>query len=395
MSGLGLLLVGAALAGPAPPAVPLPTKRLQLQWENDALGGSDRFYTNGLRFSWDQAVLDETRARRLTPRPLRRLDPTAMFGVSVFQTIFTPAELDPDDPERWRAEEFPRDRPYGGWLAVDLRYGLATQTLTGQRGHLQFHLQGGPVGDWAAPGQVQTGWHRLLRAATGKDTPPDAIGWDLPSEPDTTDGEGLRVANTVGLNTAVQLGLSHPWSGKRGVRWGELGSTVRLEAGNVLVRGSVVVPMRAGWLPPVLVSPHGPALPGLPSDIPSLWQRRRAVRDGVDTLSDGSAAAATAPQTPWRWGVYGELSPGFTAIAYDRMLDNRMFQADSPAAERRSWRLELPVGAVLWFRRFQLRYDHVARTNELVDPPSGPDRRGPARSGHVQRFGRATVDIWW
>jgi hypothetical protein len=82
-------------------------------------------------------------------------------------------------------------------------------------------------------------------------------------------------------------------------------------------------------------------------------------------------------------------------VAFNRMHRNRMLRNDSPAAVRRPWGTERPVGAVLWFRRFQLRYDHVARTNELVDPPSGPDRRGPARPGHVQRFGRVTVDIWW
>lgn len=403
MSGLGLLLVG--LAGPrtAHAEEPLPDTRVQFQWENDRFGGSDRFYTNGLRLSWDQAVLDPERSRQLTPDWLRGLGFTPMVGLSVFQTIFTPAELDPADPERWRAEEFPRDRPYAGWLSLDLRYGLATQTTEGQRLHVLLHLQFGPIGDCAGPGQVQTSWHRLLRSATGKDTPPDAIGWDIPSEPDTTDGEGLRIANTWGVNTAAQVGLSHPLSGKRGVRWGEVGTTLRLEAGNVYVRGTAVVPLRTGLLPPVLVSPHGPSLPVQTGGIPSLWGLRRAFRDGVsDTPTETPATETPATETPaakagsaGRWGAYAELAPSITGIAYDRMLDNRMFQDDSPAAVRRPWRAELPVGGVLWFRQVQVRYDQVVRTNELVDPPTGPDRKGPARPGRIQMFGRVSLDVWW
>jgi hypothetical protein len=135
-----------------------------------------------------------------------------------------------------------------------------------------------------------------------------------------------------------------------------------------------------------------------PGGIPSLRGLRRALQDGVSNTATEKPAPetpVTAARSASRCGAYVELAPSITGIAYDRLLDNRMFQDDRPAAVRRPWRAELPIGGVLWFRHAQLRYDQVARTNELVDPPSGPDRKGPARPGRIQMFGRVSVDVWW
>jgi lipid A 3-O-deacylase len=100
-----------ATVPPPPPPPPDPRGTLSLSVENDSLGGSDRYYTNGLQLAWRSASA-------ALPAPLagldRRLDwllgPGALrWGLALGHSIYTPADTARRNPD-------PDDRPYAGHL---------------------------------------------------------------------------------------------------------------------------------------------------------------------------------------------------------------------------------------------------------------------------------------
>nr|WP_240790044.1 lipid A deacylase LpxR family protein [Roseomonas sp. HF4] len=136
--------------------------------ENDVLGGTDRYYTNGLQIAWRSPSAD-------LPAPLawlnRQLDflqgPGELrWGLALGQSIFTPQDTALYDPD-------PTDRPYAGYL-----YGALSLSRVTAMSLSVLEIQAGIVGPSAGGKFVQNGWHSVIGVAPSN-------GWDhqLSDEP--------------------------------------------------------------------------------------------------------------------------------------------------------------------------------------------------------------------
>ncbi len=133
--------------------------------ENDAVAGTDRYYTSGLRIGW-------TSPTGVLPDPVAALghavwgDGTQRIAIDISQSIFTPSNTQISPPD-------PTDRPYAGELTGNFSL---IQDSERTRSVLGFDL--GLVGQGALGEQVQNGFHRLIGQTTNK-------GWgaQVPNEP--------------------------------------------------------------------------------------------------------------------------------------------------------------------------------------------------------------------
>lgn len=167
---LGLFAV-SLLANPSAHAAPAPQPGAvwTIQGENDAItttgGGSDRFYTNGLRLGWTsgtdgvpEAVADA--ARTVWGDGITRIS----FNIS--HQIYTPADIRRVIPD-------PRDRPLAAYLAGT--FSVLHDTAQSRN---VVAITVGLTGPAALGRTVQNGWHELIRIPVNN-------GWDsqLPNEP--------------------------------------------------------------------------------------------------------------------------------------------------------------------------------------------------------------------
>lgn len=143
---------------------------LSFYYENDLFYDTDRYYTNGTKFSWISPNLSETFARAAeTPGWLRPVVRQLPFvnepGIhknivfSIGQNLYTPTDIVATEPQF-------DDRPYAAWLYLGV--GLHNQT---ERWLDTIELNLGVVGPWALGEQTQNFVHR----ARGLQT---AEGWD-------------------------------------------------------------------------------------------------------------------------------------------------------------------------------------------------------------------------
>lgn len=166
-AALAAIAAPARAQAPAPPP-PDPAGTLSLSIENDMLGGTDRYYTNGLQIAWRSPSAD-------LPAPLAWLDRqldflqgpgTLRWGLALGHSIFTPEATQARIPD-------PTDRPYAGYLygAVSLSRLTATSLSV-------LEIQAGLVGPSAGGKFVQNGWHSVIGVSPAR-------GWDyqLDDEP--------------------------------------------------------------------------------------------------------------------------------------------------------------------------------------------------------------------
>jgi hypothetical protein len=156
----------AAAVAPALAASPSdPSSILSIQVENDALTGTDRNYTSGVRLGW-------TSPTGAVPTPLAALghgllgDGQQRVALGLTQSLFTPADTQIAPPD-------PRDRPYAGILLAD---GALIQDTDASRTVLDLGL--GVIGPAAQGSEVQDGFHTLIGDRTNR-------GWgsQLPNQP--------------------------------------------------------------------------------------------------------------------------------------------------------------------------------------------------------------------
>ena len=161
LAGLVLILIlsdGSAVSGEEPQK----KGSFNIHFENDVLGtdASDRHYTNGLLLSyqtgenrvWDW--LDGWARRHYFPAPDVRLH----AGLAVGHNLYTPEDIS-------TTELVTDDRPYAGWLHVDL--GLVGQTDDVLR---TMQLSFGLVGPAAQGEQFQKWIHQVIDS-------PEPMGW--------------------------------------------------------------------------------------------------------------------------------------------------------------------------------------------------------------------------
>jgi lipid A 3-O-deacylase len=164
---------------------------LNLNWENDAIRGSDRHYTQGSRITyWSADQTTPTWARRASETvPALGFDSDALkLGFELGHEIYTPENLN-------RSEVIRDDRPYAGWL-----YGSASLQRRGfGRINLptieEFRLDLGIIGPESQAEQTQKVWH-------GR----DPRGWDHQLETET--GFAFRYNRTHLLRARLSDGWS-------------------------------------------------------------------------------------------------------------------------------------------------------------------------------------------
>ncbi len=157
-------------ASPAIAASPAPTGGTwTLQAENDSIsttpGGSDKFYSSGLRMGWTSGPGDVPQFAADLARWVWG-DGTTRISLNLTHQIYTPADTE-------RAIPDPDDRPLAGYLAAT--FGIL-QDKAQSRSVLALTV--GTIGPSSLGRQVQNEFHNLLRIRINN-------GWNgqLPDEP--------------------------------------------------------------------------------------------------------------------------------------------------------------------------------------------------------------------
>ena len=163
----GLMLVTAAHANAAGPADP--TSIWTIQGENDSIsttpGGSDKFYTSGLRLGWSSGTgAVPTAAAQLATTVWG--DGTTRVSFNLSQQIYSPTNTA-------RLRPNPRDRPVAAYLA-----GTFAILHDGQNTRSVLAMTVGIIGPSALGRQVQNGFHNLIRTREN-----NGWGGQLPDEP--------------------------------------------------------------------------------------------------------------------------------------------------------------------------------------------------------------------
>jgi hypothetical protein len=312
------LLVMVLLSGATPAAAaetgyrePDHASILSFQWENDVFSGrgTDRHYTNGLRFSLlrgdDQVpgwLLGLSRALPWFPR-----GGYVRGSWSLGQNLYTPSDISSPDP-------IPGDRPYAAWLYLG-------RGLVLENGRVVdiMELSLGVVGPAALGEPMQKGIHEII------DSPPPR-GWEhqLPGEPTV---QAIWQRKWRRIHERAERGLGVDLMPHLG---GALGNVFVYGAAGGTVRFGVDLPSDYG--PPRIQ----PALPGSEFFVP----RRRL-------------------------SAYLFLGGEGRAVLRNLFLDGSTFHS-SPSVDRRWLVADLQAGAALQTAGVRLAYTYVVRTEEFV-----------------------------
>ena len=292
LGGATLLMAPAAHAQSAAPLNVDQHSIWTIQGENDSVsttpGGSDKYYTSGLRLGW-------TSGANQVPDAVTRLgatfwgDGVTRVSFDLTQQIFTPNNI-------FLLHPVPTDRPVAAYLAGTFSL---WQDTTNARSMLALSL--GVIGPGAFGRQVQNGFHELIGDRINQ-------GWgsQLPGEP------------------AVEMLAGRTWrvglADVAGLEFDTL-PTVTASVGTVRDDLQSGVVLRAGQ--------------GLESDF------------GVARITPGmSGGDAFSAQTAVPWYIFAGASG--QVVARDAFLDGDIWHRS--ASVQRNWLLgEMEVGvAIIW-----------------------------------------------
>lgn len=274
--------------------------------ENDKFAGSDRDYTNGIRFSWLSSeenmpgwVQQVAGALPLASNGKKRL------SVAAGQSMFAP-----DDTSR----RFPitTDRPYAGWL-----YGSVGMVSDTGKTLDNVMLTLGVVGPLSYAEQTQKLFHRIA----GK---PEPMGWDtqLKNEPGVVLTYERKWRGMVELSP---FGLGIDFTPHLGVN-----------LGNVNTDAAAGATFRIGYDLPADYGPPRirPSLPG---------------SDFFEPVKELSGYLFTTVEE--------------RAVAHNIFLDGNTFR-DSPSVDKKYLVSSLQVGAALTYGETRISYTQVFMTRE-------------------------------
>jgi lipid A 3-O-deacylase len=281
--------------------------------ENDVVGDTDRFYTNGFQFTWRAPSTNPPRwitSIGRTVSPLLSNQSAWRWGLAFGQSIFTPEDTARENPD-------PNDRPYAGWL-----YGDFTITASTRNSYGSLELQAGVVGPSALGEQVQNTTHDILGVAK-------AQGWDYQLE----DEPGVNLIFSRLWRYNALLDPETP----RGLAVGIVPS-VNASLGNVQTYADIGMMVRIGRN---LYADFGPP------------RIRPAIAGSAYVQPDGY------------WGGY--LFAGVTgrAVAYNIFLDGNTFK-ESRSVDKNVLVGDASLGGALLLPWGRLSYVHTFRTEEFV-----------------------------
>ena len=300
------------------------------RFENDLFADSDRFYTNGIKFSWispefrwfhDHPYLDEspflkkisdTISSRL---PYHDKERQRHIAFSIGQKIYTPQDI-------VRYDLIPDDRPYGGWLYASAAFHTKTRTRLDT-----FEIQAGFTGEFSLAEQAQDFVHSVRDIDK-------ANGWD--NQIETEPGLNLIYDRKYRFFSRDNLGKRF---GVDGIIHGGVA------VGNIFSHINSGLEVRFGWNLP---SDFGTALirPAGDTNAPADRNDPR-YKSGLDGLSFHIFAATS--------GRY---------VLRDIFLDGNTF-SDSHEIDKERWVGDFVIGGSLTFEGIKLSYSQVLRTREF------------------------------
>ena len=312
----GCLGLGLSASGADAETLPVSNLRgpaLTLTEENDWIAGTDRHYTQGLRFTYLGSEHREPGWLKDFPSGAFHVQ-TWRWGGELGQAIYTPEDLKASIP-------LPDDRPYAGWLyggVILQRRGATPESAIPVLENIRLQL--GVVGPGSLAKEEQNAAHFV--GGFGQ-----AEGWhnQLGNEP----GFALKYQRAWRLAP----GTPREWTADFIPHAG--GSL-----GNVDTSARVGATLRAGW--------H------LPDDFGVQTIDSLGVTDGGRTSAEGR-----------RRGFYFFGRVEERAVARNEFLDGSMFRRNSPQVDRRPFVCELQGGAVLVLGRLDVALVLVYRTKEF------------------------------
>ena len=309
----------AAQVPDAPPpgaAAPLAGWSFTFNYENDLLGGSDRFYTSGLQIAARSPSRD-------LPGPLRWLDQRldalgwpgqVRWGFGIGHQIYTPRDTLTPNPD-------PRDRPYAAFL-----YGALVLQRQEANALSTFELQAGVVGPSALGEFIQNNTHDLIRDYS-------ANGWDRQLKDEPAVNLVFERVQRIGLGGVAGNGL-------------DILPSFGVSLGNVATHATAGATLRLGQ--------------GLDADFGPPRIRPALVGSAfLDPPSDGA-----------RLGWYLFASAQGRAVARDIFLDGSTFR-DSPSVDRRLLVGDVAAGFVVHWRGLRFSYTQAWRSEEFYGQRGG------------------------
>lgn len=283
----------------------------QLLWENDTFAGSDRYYTNGIKFGGAVSVPEKILAPFKLPADaafrLVRGESATFAGLFFGQNIYTPRLIGVTQPQ-------PFDRPWAGWTYL----GTVLQTV-GERELHTIEFDVGMIGAASLAGDTQTRIHDLAGA-------PEPRGW----------------SNQLRNEPAFLIAYLHKQ------RYG----TDRLDflphAGVTL--GTVQTLARAGGM---------------------VRLGRNMTGFGPDRIDPGAAllqnARRASDQARAHWEYYAFAGADLRYVVHNVFLDGSLFRG-GPGVARLDTVYDLSAGLSVRWGTFRLTLSRIHRSDEFSTP---------------------------
>lgn len=320
-------LLGPLLAPAEETSVPTATARdagtFTLYFENDYFGGTDRHYTNGVKFSWlfaDLTSWGQTGWRKTLIETLpfiNRPDGQKNFGFALGQNIYTPQDQDAFVPD-------PADRPYAGWSYLELSFISKTERLADT-----VSLQIGMIGRHSYAQDAQRVIHEWIN-----DSRPN--GWEH------------QLHDEVGVNVIFERKWRLYGRALNDVLGIDLVPHAGVSLGNVQTYANAGGTLRLGF--------------NLPSDFGV--QLIRPGGGGNSPIDDRDPRVA--PDRSWSFFLLAAVDG--RAVARDIFLDGNTFK-DGPSVDKKSLVADFSYGVGFIAGRWQLTFTQVYRTREFEGQP--------------------------
>ena len=300
---------------------PSQLQTLQIFFENDLFGDTDKYYTNAVQFTWLskdlKQVQDDVRLPEWTISLVKLLPfsetPGSLHNVAILfgQHIYTPADI--------QAKTLIKDdRPYAGFLYTGLALHSKTDTVLDT---LEAVI--GIVGPWAFAECSQNTVHELRSIDTAK-------GWDhqLDNEP------------------ALRLSWQRKWRVYQDqiahLLDYDLITNAGLTLGNVQISTGFGAEFRLGYKIPL----------DFGSDV---------IRPGAGVSTPAAAKSKTDTDS---LGFHWFAGTQVEAVAHNIFLDGNTF-TDSPDVDKENLVLSLSSGLAINFSQYKLTYRHLYKTREF------------------------------
>ncbi len=316
-----LAFVSGAARTAEPVMSPPPGSELQLFIENDFLSGTDRYYTNGIKFGIGASgtplgELLKLPADGLLGRITSFDGSVPHFGLFLGQNMYTPRDITIAAPQ-------PNDRPWAAWLYL----GGVAQVAHGDKLHT-VEVDVGVTGPAALGDPVQSNWHKLFGFEQPK-------GWvtQAPSEPAFMVSylQKRRYGSANGIQVVPHAGV-----------------TV----------GTVLTLARAGGIVRI-----GSNMTGFGQD---------TIEPGGAMLQNTRTRKPCPDWQPCEWFAF--IGVDYRAVAYNTFLDGPVFH-DGPSVNRHTGVHDFTAGVSMRLGVLRLSLTRVLRSEEFRTALGGGGRQ--------------------